>query len=127
MGAKKTQTPKWKSVTKKGPKSTKSMNDKKVKRRRRRNETYSVYINKVLKQVHQDTKISRTSMNVMNSFITDLFERLSLEASKLARMRKKATLSARDIRTSVKLLLPDELAKHALREGSKAIAKFTKA
>ena len=127
MGAKKTQKPKEKSVTKKGPKSTKTGDDKKLKRRRRRNETYSAYIYKVLKQVHKDATISQTSMNVMNSFITDLFERLSLEASKLARMRKKVTLSARDIRTSVKLLLPDDLAKHALREGSKAITKFTKA
>ena len=127
MGSKKTQTPKGNSVTKKGPKSTKTGDDKKLKRRRRRNETYSAYIYKVLKQVHKDAKISQTSMNVMNSFITDLFERLSLEASKLARMRKKATLSARDIRTSVKLLLPEELAKHALREGSKAVTKFTKA
>ena len=127
MGAKKTPKPKEKSVTKKGPKSTKTGDDKKVRRHRKRNETYSVYIYRVLKQVHKDAKISQTSMNVMNSFITDLFERLSLEASKLARMRKKATLSARDIRTSVKLLLPDDLAKHALREGSKAITKFTKA
>ena len=65
-------------------------------------------------------------MSVMNSLITDLFERISLEASKLARTKKKSTLSARDIRTSVKLLLPDELAKNAIIEGSKAITKFSK-
>ena len=124
MAAKKSKTPSGNSFTKKGPKNAKK---EKVKRRRRRNETYSVYIYKVLKQVHKDAKISQASVNVMNSFITDLFERLSLEASKLARMQKKSTLSARDIRTSVKLLLPEELAKHAIREGYKAVTKFTKA
>ncbi len=121
MGAKK--TPKGNSITKKSPNKLKLKN---VKRRRRRKETYSIYILRVLKQVHKDTGISQNSMSVMNSLITDLFERISLEASKLARTKKKSTLSARDIRTSVKLLLPDELAKNAIIEGSKAITKFSK-
>ena len=97
--------------------------DKKVKRIRR-HETFSVYIYKVLKQVHQDTGISKKSMAIMNSFINDIFERISLEASKLVRYNKKHTLSAREIQSSVKLLLPGELAKHAIIEGAKAVNKI---
>ena len=100
--------------------------DKKPKRQRR-HETFSVYIYKVLKQVHQDTGISKKSMAIMNSFINDIFERISLESSKLVRYNKKHTLSAREIQSSVKLLLPGELAKHAIIEGAKAVNKIAEA
>ena len=93
-------------------------------RRRTRHETFSVYIYKVLKQVHNDTGISKKSMNIMNSFINDIFERIALEASKLVRYNKKHTLSAREVQSAVKLLLPGELAKHAIIEGAKAVNKF---
>lgn len=93
-------------------------------RRRARHETFSVYIYKVLKQVHNDTGVSKKSMAIMNSFINDIFERIALEASKLVRYNKKHTLSAREVQSAVKLLLPGELAKHAIIEGAKAVNKF---
>ena len=93
------------------------------KRRRSRHETFSIYIYKVLKQVHNDTGISKKSMDIMNSFIHDTFDRLALEASKLVRTSKKHTLSAREVQSAVKLLLPGELAKHAIIEGCKALNK----
>lgn len=93
-------------------------------RRRSRHETFGVYIYKVLKQVHSDTGISKRSMNIMNSFINDIFERTALEASKLVRYNRKHTLSAREVQSAVKLLLPGELAKHAIIEGAKAVNKF---
>ena len=111
--------------TQKGPKKDKK--DKKdvdKKKKQKRHETFSVYIYKVLKQVHQDTGISKKSMNIMNSFINDIFERISLESSKLVRYNKKHTLSAREIQSSVKLLLPGELAKHAIIEVAKAVNKI---
>ena len=108
--------------TKKVKKETK---DK--KKRHTRHETFSVYIYKVLKQVHQDTGISKKSMAIMNSFINDVFERIALEASKLVRYNKKHTLSAREIQSAVKLLLPGELAKHAIIEGAKAVNKIAEA
>jgi histone H2B len=95
------------------------------KAHRKRVESYSSYIYKVLKQVHPETGISKRGMSVMNSFINDIFERLALEASRLARYNKKATLSSREIQTAVRLLLPGELAKHAVSEGTKAVTKFT--
>ena len=63
-------------------------------------------------------------MNIMNSFINDIFEKIALEASKLVRYNKKHTLSAREVQSAVKLLLPGELAKHAIIEGAKAVNKF---
>ena len=94
-------------------------------RKKKRTESYSTYIYKVLKQVHPDTGISKRGMSIMNSFINDIFERLALEAGKLARYNKKSTLSSREVQTSVRLILPGELAKHAVSEGTKAVTKFT--
>ena len=96
-----------------------------TKRHAKRVESYSSYIYKVLKQVHPETGISKKGMSVINSFVNDIFERLALEASRLARYNKKATLSSREIQTAVRLLLPGELAKHAVSEGTKAVTKFT--
>jgi len=53
--------------------------------------------------------ISSKAMGIMNSFINDIFEKLAQESSRLA----------------VRLVLPGELAKHAVSEGTKAVTKFT--
>ena len=38
-------------------------------RRRKRRESYAIYIYKVLKQVHPDTGVSSKAMSIMNSFV----------------------------------------------------------
>ena len=98
-----------------------------TKRRRSRTESYGIYIYKVLKQVHPDTGISSKAMSIMNSFINDIFEKIASEASKLARYSKKPTVTSREIQTAVRLILPGELAKHAVSEGTKAVTKYTSA
>ena len=112
---------------KKTPTTEKVVKPKKEEahRKKRRVETFSIYIYKVLKQVHPETGISKKAMGIMNSFINDTFERIAMESSKLVRYNKRKTLSSREIQTSVKLLLPGELAKHAISEGTKAVTKFT--
>ncbi|XP_009896854.1 late histone H2B.L4 [Dryobates pubescens] len=99
--------------------------DKKSKRKSKKNETYSVYIYKVLKQVHPDTGISSKAMSIMNSFVNDIFERLASEASRLAHYNQRSTISSREVQTAVRLLLPGALAKHAVSEGTKAVTKYT--
>ena len=72
-----------------------------------------------------ETGISKKAMAIMNSFVNDTFDRLANEAIRLARYNKKSTLTSREIQTAVRLLLPGELAKHAVTEGTKAVTKFT--
>ncbi|KAF4693037.1 hypothetical protein FOZ60_012028 [Perkinsus olseni] len=91
------------------------------KRRRRHAETYNTYIFRVLKQVHPNTGISKKSMMIMNSFVNDTFERIVSEAAKLCKYSTKGTLSSREIQTAIRLVLPGELAKHAVSEGTKMI------
>merc|ERR1712043_132411 len=111
MGAQKAVSNDGKRGRKKGVKS------------KRRKETWGIY--KVLKQVHPDTGVSSKAMSIMNSFVNDLFERIAAEASRLAHYNKRSTITSREIQTAVRLLLPGELAKHAVSEGTKAVTKYT--
>ncbi|XP_063615816.1 histone H2B-like [Penaeus indicus] len=90
-------------AAKKAGKAQKSITKGDKKKKRRRKESYSIYIYKVLKQVHPDTA----------------------EASRLAHYNKRSTITSREIQTAVRLLLPGELAKHAVSEGTKAVTKYT--
>jgi histone H2B len=96
----------------------------KKKRKKGNYSTYSTYIYRVLKQVHPDTGISKRAMEIMNSFVGDIFERVAYEAGRLSRYNKRSTISSREIQTAVRLLLPGELAKHAVSEGTKAVTKY---
>ena len=80
-----------------------------------------MYVYKVLKQVHLDTN----AMGIMNFFINDIFECIAGEASRLVHYNKHSTITSREIQTAVRLLLPGELAKHAVLEGTKAVTKYT--
>ena len=97
------------------------------KKAKKGTESYKLYIFKVLKQVHPDTGISSKSMAILNSFIADQFEKIAAAAAQLSRVNKKPTLTSREIQTAVRLVLPGELAKHAVSEGTKAVTKFTSA
>ncbi|XP_051788431.1 uncharacterized protein LOC127529333 [Erpetoichthys calabaricus] len=119
--------PKAAPAPKKGSKKAVSKSQAKggKKRRKTRKESYSIYVYKVLKQVHPDTGISSKAMGIMNSFVNDIFERIAGESSRLAHYNKRSTISSREIQTAVRLLLPGELAKHAVSEGTKAVTKYT--
>lgn len=108
----------------KAAKPAKGEGEKESKKKKRQSNSYASYIYKVLKQVHPDTGISRKAMIIMDNFISDIFERLANEAGKLARYNKRHTITSREIQTAVRLLLPGELAKHAVSEGTKAVTKY---
>ncbi|KAA1078997.1 histone H2B [Puccinia graminis f. sp. tritici] len=94
--------------------SAKPADGEKKKRKRQRNETYGIHIYKVLKQVHPDTDISNKAMLIMNSFVNDIFKRIATEA-----------FLHKQIQTAVRLILPGELSKHAISEGTKGVTKYT--
>mmetsp|Transcript_3143 Transcript_3143/g.8517 ORF Transcript_3143/g.8517 Transcript_3143/m.8517 type:complete len:139 (+) Transcript_3143:62-478(+) len=94
------------------------------KRKKKNYASYSTFIYRVLKQVHPQTGISTKAMKIMNSFVNDIFDRITAESIKLARYSGRNTISSREVQTAVRLLLPGELAKHAISEGTKAVAKY---
>ncbi|XP_014258878.1 histone H2B-like [Cimex lectularius] len=112
---------------KKAGKAQKNIAKTDKKKKKRRKQSYGIYIYKVLKQVHPDTGVSSKAMSIMNSFVNDIFERIAGEASRLSQYNKRKTITSREIQTAVRLLLPGELAKHAVSEGTKAVTKYTSA
>ena len=117
-----------KKAVKKGEEKKETLKDKptadgnKKKKKIKRRRSYAVFIYRVLRQVHPDSGISSKAMN---SFVNDVFERIASEASRLTKYAKKSTIGIREIQTAVRLLLPGELAKHAISEGTKAVTKYT--
>ena len=89
--------------------------------------TFRTYISRVLKQVHPKITISKKSMSIMNSFVQDTFDKVAAEGGRLCKLNKKQTLSSREIQTAIRLVLPGELAKHAVSEGTKAVTKYSNA
>ena len=87
---------------------------------------FRCYVSPILAKVDPTSeKVSKKGKESLGSYIYDIFERIATEAGKLATFNKKATLSSREIQTAVRLILPGELAKFAVSEGTKAVTKFS--
>eukprot|EP01111_Echinosteliopsis_oligospora_P008391 TRINITY_DN2401_c0_g2_i2.p1 TRINITY_DN2401_c0_g2~~TRINITY_DN2401_c0_g2_i2.p1 ORF type:complete len:184 (+),score=12.21 TRINITY_DN2401_c0_g2_i2:32-583(+) len=91
----------------------------------RRNYTsFNTYIHKVLKQVHPGTGLSMKAMYVIDDMLKHLFRQIMSESINLGNYNNHQTISSRDVQTSIRLILPGELAKHAVSEGVKSVTKF---
>jgi histone H2B len=103
-----------------------SASGKKKASRHKRRERWTSFIHKTLVQVHGDKKLSMSNraMTIMSSFVEDMFERIHNEAVNVAKINQTKTLTAREVQTSARLMLPGELCKHAMSEGTRAVAKY---
>ena len=86
--------------------------------------SFKAYIFRVLKQVAPKAAISKNSIGILNSFANDLFERIAREAGSISRYAGKSTMTAREVQAAVRLILPGELCKHAVTEGTKAVTNL---
>jgi hypothetical protein len=78
-----------------------------------------------LKQVHPGIDISNRALLAMNSFVTDIFERIAWERVRLVDTNDRKTLGSWEVQKAVRVVLPDLPARYAVAEGGKAIAKLT--
>jgi histone H2B len=101
---------------------------KEKRKRKRKYNKFNTYVYRTLKSLpsadSKNLSISKNSMAIFDSFVNDMFDRVASEAGRLVQKSKKKTLSASDIQTAVKLLLPEDLAKHAMAEGTKAVVTY---
>ena len=108
----------------KQPKMPEKETQERPVRKKKPVQSFKIYLYAVLKQVHPTVGISSRAMDTMNTFMLDIFERIANETARLLICNKKQTLASRDIEFAVRLLLPGELAKHAISEGTKAVKKY---
>ena len=91
---------------------------------------FESYIYKVLKQVHPDTGMTKDAKKIVNSAMNYFTHEIAKEANYLTndtsqgKNKGKGTISSRDVQTAVRLILPGELAKHAVSEGTKAVTVY---
>lgn len=100
--------------------------DKRKRKKKKRNNSFGSYIYKLFKELHHDRSISMKSMLIMDSFVHDCFQRIASEASRLVHYNNRSTLTSDDLQTAVRIVLPGQLAKHAISEGIKALIKYEK-
>jgi histone H2B len=103
--------------------------------RQMRTKVFAMYIYKVLKQVHPTIGISQRAMRIVDDWIRDVCRQLISEAqfvsenlSRNSRRRNRPTqhtISSRDVQTAVRIVVPGQLCRHAVAEGTKAVVKAT--
>ncbi|GFY54441.1 hypothetical protein TNIN_236801 [Trichonephila inaurata madagascariensis] len=90
----------------------------KKKRKKRRKESFAIYIYKVLKQVHPDTGISSNPLSIMNSFVTIFSSASPPIFPRLAHYNKGAPSPVGNSNGRPTFVSPGELAKHAFQKGT---------
>ncbi|KAM9095266.1 histone H2B-like [Sarcophilus harrisii] len=88
------------------------------------NRNYSLYTHRVLREVVPNQGLSSKTADVMNRMINNILERIAEEACNLLCYKRHLTLSHQDLQMAVYRLLPNELAKHAVAFGTRAVTSY---
>eukprot|EP00796_Vickermania_ingenoplastis_P008635 gene8635-6066_t len=102
---------------------------KKRRSHHKKQQRWDIYIHRALRNSDTSSKratLSKAAVRVLSSFVEDMFNRIQSEAVHVAHINHMRTLTATEIQTSVRLLLPTELSKHAMNEGTQAVAAYNK-
>lgn len=86
--------------------------------------SFGSYIQKVLKQVHPDTGLAGEALAALINMVKILLKRLVAGINEIMARSGGQTISSRTVSLAVRLILPKELAKHAVSEGVKACTKY---
>ena len=83
------------------------------------------YIFRVLKEQAPEYGISKMSINMLNEIIIDLYDQILQESRGIMMFSKKQTLSSKECESAIKLIIPGELGKEAVKAGRNALARFS--
>jgi histone H2A len=95
--------------------------------RGRKDINFNSYIFKVLKQVHPDHGMSGSALATLNNLVKINLTKIVNAANQLTSRSGARTITSRDIHTAVRMILPGELAKHAISDGTRAVTKYNAA
>ncbi|CAD7973103.1 unnamed protein product [Amoebophrya sp. A120] len=71
--------------------------------------------------------MSSKGMDIVDCFAHDIFERLVDEATRLMRLNSRNTMTSREMQTACRLILPGQLAQHAIQDGTQAVRNYDEA
>jgi histone H3/H4 len=85
---------------------------------------FEIYIRRVLKQNHPDTGISGSALSCLNNLVEITVQKIMVGVNRLLLATGKKTVNTRDIQDASRLVIPEELCKHAVSIGSQAVTKY---
>ena len=109
-----------------GTKHTATTNAVHAKHTRRAKPTYQNYIYKLFRIIGPELRISKKSIEVMNSFMYDMFDRISEHGFQFAKTRHRSTLGANEIEAAAKLILGQEIFKECEEKYKKCMQRYKK-
>ncbi|XP_053513241.1 histone H2B subacrosomal variant-like [Artibeus jamaicensis] len=87
-------------------------------------QNYALYIRRVLKEVDPQKSISSHTVDIMNTMINNIFERISTQAYNMMCFRNRCTLTHEDIQKAMYMLFPGKRSKYAVTFGSEAVQRY---
>ncbi len=106
------------------PSTNGEVKSKTERKKKHQSRGFTTYIYKVLKQVHPDAGITKKASSHMNDLMITLAKEFFTQCQNIVLSDEKQTITSREVQTVTRILLPGELAKHAVSEGTKAITKY---
>ena len=73
------------------------------------------YIFRCLKETAPEYGISKTSINMLNELLIDIYDQILREGREMMMFGKKQTLSSKECESAVKILIPGELGKESVK------------
>ena len=90
----------------------------------RNNESYRLYINKLLKKQDPPIGTSHSALSIYDSITKHLFQSIARESMAICMNNKKKTLSSRELTAAVHIIMPNAIAKRAINCANKSIESF---
>lgn len=75
----------------------------------------------------ENMSMSLRSMKIVGAFCDDMFEKIVASASQIAKMNHTKTVTAKEIQTACRLMLPEDFAQHSISEGTRAVTRYNQA
>ena len=94
--------------------------------KKKRTESFNLYIFKVLKQVHPEIGMSKRAMTVMNGFVHDTLDHIVNAASNIVKYNERSTMDARASQCHSKLVFHGGLSMYAVTETNRMLSGWTK-
>ena len=85
---------------------------------------YENYITKVLKKISEKSEITLNARQQLNNFIINLSKKISSTAIDLTEISKKKTISGKEVRNAVRIIMPNDLSNECLSFADDSITHF---
>lgn len=74
-------------------------------RKKKRTESYRVYIAKILKAINEDTSMEDASSKVLNSLLYEIFRRIAEQASRFISTSNRITFTSKEILSATNIFM----------------------